>query len=159
MSSPFPHKYQPSSGLSSSLLMKTSCLRLKLVELNFFASFNADDQRKKLMYLTYLNTKHVIPCYHFYPCHFDLYIKFCALRLRWSRCFATADSKLLLDNVWMLQMKDTVTSDVCELVLFSKCMCVCVSVCLRVRVSAGVTGKHIPPRDIIPMGIDSLWKS
>ena len=42
----FPHKYQPSSGLSSSLLMKTSCLRLKLVELNFFASFNADDQRK-----------------------------------------------------------------------------------------------------------------
>ena len=26
--------------------MKTSCLRLKLVELNFFASFNADDQRK-----------------------------------------------------------------------------------------------------------------
>ena len=31
---------------SSSLLMKTSCLRLKLVELNFFVSFNADDQRK-----------------------------------------------------------------------------------------------------------------
>ena len=26
--------------------MKTSCLRLKLVELNFFASFNADNQRK-----------------------------------------------------------------------------------------------------------------
>ena len=26
--------------------MKTSCMRLKLVELNFFASFNADDQRK-----------------------------------------------------------------------------------------------------------------
>ena len=26
--------------------MKTSHLRLKLVELNFFASFNADDQRK-----------------------------------------------------------------------------------------------------------------
>ena len=26
--------------------MKTSCLRLKLVELNFFASLNADDQRK-----------------------------------------------------------------------------------------------------------------
>ena len=23
----------------------------------------------------------------------------------------------------------------------------------------GVTGKHIPPRDIIPMGIDSLQKS
>ena len=44
--SPFPYKYQPSSGLSSSLLIKTSCLRLKLVELNFFASFNADDQRK-----------------------------------------------------------------------------------------------------------------
>ena len=44
--SPFPYKCQPSSGLSSSLLMKTSCLRLKLVELNFFASFNADDQRK-----------------------------------------------------------------------------------------------------------------
>ena len=41
-----PHKYQPSSGISSSLLMKTSCLRLKLVDLNFFASFNADDQRK-----------------------------------------------------------------------------------------------------------------
>ena len=39
-------KYQLSSGLSSSLLMKMSCLRLKLVELNFFASFNADDQRK-----------------------------------------------------------------------------------------------------------------
>ena len=34
--------------------MKTSCLRLKLVELNFFASFNADDQRK-LTYLMYLN--------------------------------------------------------------------------------------------------------
>ena len=46
VSSPFPYKYQPSSGLSSSLLMKTSCLRLKLVELNFFASFNAGDQRK-----------------------------------------------------------------------------------------------------------------
>ena len=46
VSSPFPYKYQPSSGLSSSLLMKTSCLRLKLVELNSFASFNADDQRK-----------------------------------------------------------------------------------------------------------------
>ena len=44
--STFPYKYQPSSGLSSSLLMKTSCLRLKLVELNFFASFSADDQRK-----------------------------------------------------------------------------------------------------------------
>ena len=44
--SPFSYKYQPSSGLSSSLLMKTSCLRLKLVELNFFASFNADNQRK-----------------------------------------------------------------------------------------------------------------
>ena len=42
----FCYKYQPSSGLSSSLLMKTSCLRLKLVELNFFARFNADDQRK-----------------------------------------------------------------------------------------------------------------
>ena len=41
-----PYKYQPSSGLSSSLLMKACCLRLKLVELNFFASFNADDQRK-----------------------------------------------------------------------------------------------------------------
>ena len=24
---------------------------------------------------------------------------------------------------------------------------------------SGVTGKHIPPRDIIPMGIDSLRKS
>ena len=46
VSSPFLYKYQPSSGLSSSLLMKTSCLRLKLVELNFFASFNPDDQRK-----------------------------------------------------------------------------------------------------------------
>ena len=33
--------------------MKTSCLRLKLVELNFFASFNADDQRK-FAFLTYL---------------------------------------------------------------------------------------------------------
>ena len=35
--------------------MKTSCLRLKLVELNFFASFNADDQRKPtfLMFLNY----------------------------------------------------------------------------------------------------------
>ena len=38
------YKYQPSSGQSSSLLMKTSCLRLKLVELNFFASFTTDDQ-------------------------------------------------------------------------------------------------------------------
>ena len=31
-------------GQSSSLPMKTSCLRLKLVELNFFASFTTDDQ-------------------------------------------------------------------------------------------------------------------
>ena len=38
------HKYQPSSGQYSSLLMKASCLRLKLVELNFFASFTTDDQ-------------------------------------------------------------------------------------------------------------------
>ena len=38
------YKYQPSSGQSSSLLMKTSCLRLKLVELNFFASFTTDNQ-------------------------------------------------------------------------------------------------------------------
>ena len=38
------YKYQPSSGQSSYLLMKTSCLRLKLVELNFFASFTTDDQ-------------------------------------------------------------------------------------------------------------------
>ena len=36
--------------------MKTSCLRLKLVELNFFASFNADDQRK-IAFLTYLKPK------------------------------------------------------------------------------------------------------
>ena len=36
--------------------MNTSCLRLKLVELNFFASFNADDQRK-FAFLTYLNKK------------------------------------------------------------------------------------------------------
>ena len=28
------------------LLSKFFCLRLKLVELNFFVSFNADDQRK-----------------------------------------------------------------------------------------------------------------
>ena len=27
---------------------------------------------------------------------------------------------------------------------------------LKTYLSAGVTGKHIPPRDIIPMGIDSL---
>ena len=39
-----PHKYQTSSGKTSSLLMKTSCLRLKLVELNFFACFMTDDQ-------------------------------------------------------------------------------------------------------------------
>ena len=38
------YKYLPSSGQSSSLLMKASCLRLKLVELNFFASFTTDDQ-------------------------------------------------------------------------------------------------------------------
>ena len=38
------YKYQPSSGHSSSLLVKTSCLRLKLVELKFFASFTTDDQ-------------------------------------------------------------------------------------------------------------------
>ena len=37
----FPLYISPSSGL---FLMKTSCLRLKLVELNFFASFNADYQ-------------------------------------------------------------------------------------------------------------------
>ena len=40
----FLYKYQPSSGQSSSLLMKTSCLRLELVELNIFASFTTDDQ-------------------------------------------------------------------------------------------------------------------
>ena len=34
--------------------MKTSCLRLKLVELNFFESFNADNQRKSV-FLMYLN--------------------------------------------------------------------------------------------------------
>ena len=33
-------------SFSSSLLMKTSCLRLKLVELNFLVSFNTDDQSK-----------------------------------------------------------------------------------------------------------------
>ena len=38
------NKYQPSSGQSSSLLMKASFLRLKLVELNFFVSFTTDDQ-------------------------------------------------------------------------------------------------------------------
>ena len=52
------------SGLSSSLLMKTSCLRLKLVELNFFASFNADDQRK-----TYIsNVSKYTYMHHMYTC-------------------------------------------------------------------------------------------
>ena len=39
--------------------MKTSCLRLKLVELNFFASFNADDQSKTYVfkYDDFLNWK------------------------------------------------------------------------------------------------------
>ena len=36
----------PLQVFSSSLLMKTSCLRLKLVELNFLVSFNTDDQSK-----------------------------------------------------------------------------------------------------------------
>ena len=44
VSNQFLYKYQPSSGQSSSLLMKASCLRLKLVELNFFPSFTTDDQ-------------------------------------------------------------------------------------------------------------------
>ena len=44
VSNPFLHKYQPSSGQTSSLLMKTSHLSLKLVEFNFFASFTTDDQ-------------------------------------------------------------------------------------------------------------------
>ena len=39
-----PYKYHPLQVFSSSLLMKTSCLRLKLVELNFLVSFNTDDQ-------------------------------------------------------------------------------------------------------------------
>ena len=43
VSSPSPHKYQPSSGQSLSLLMKASHLRLKLVE-SFFVSFNTDNQ-------------------------------------------------------------------------------------------------------------------
>ena len=38
--------YHPLQVFSSSLLMKTSCLRLKLVELNFLVSFNTDDQSK-----------------------------------------------------------------------------------------------------------------
>ena len=42
----FPYIYHPLQVFSSSLLMKTSCLRLKLVELNFFVSFNTDDQSK-----------------------------------------------------------------------------------------------------------------
>ena len=54
VSSSSPYIYHPLLVFSSSLLMKTSCLRLKLVELNFFASFNADDQ-SKLTYLTLLN--------------------------------------------------------------------------------------------------------
>ena len=49
-----PIYINPLLVFSSSLLMKTSCLRLKLVELNFFASFNADDQRKPT-FLTFLN--------------------------------------------------------------------------------------------------------
>ena len=62
----FLFKYQPSSGQSSSLLMKASCLRLKLVELNFFASFTIDDQStlyvSNTLYVskaldTYKNTK------------------------------------------------------------------------------------------------------
>ena len=39
-----PYIYHPLQVFSSSLLMKTSCLRLKLVELNFLVSFNTDDQ-------------------------------------------------------------------------------------------------------------------
>ena len=41
-----PYIYHPLQVFSSSLLMKTSCLRLKLVELNFLVSFNTDDQSK-----------------------------------------------------------------------------------------------------------------
>ena len=44
VSNPFLHKYQSSSGQTSSLLMKTSHLRLKLVGLNFFASFMTENQ-------------------------------------------------------------------------------------------------------------------
>ena len=39
-----PFLNPPLQVFSSSLLMKTSCLRLKLVELNFLVSFNTDDQ-------------------------------------------------------------------------------------------------------------------
>ena len=42
----FSYIYHPLQVFSSSLLMKTSCLRLKLVELNFLVSFNTDDQSK-----------------------------------------------------------------------------------------------------------------
>ena len=41
-----PYIYHPLQVFSASLLMKTSCLRLKLVELNFLVSFNTDDQSK-----------------------------------------------------------------------------------------------------------------
>ena len=44
----FPYKYQPSSGLSSSLLMKTSCLRLKLVELKLLCKFQCWWSEKNL---------------------------------------------------------------------------------------------------------------
>ena len=41
-----PYIYHPLQVFFSSLLMKTSCWRLKLVELNFLVSFNTDDQSK-----------------------------------------------------------------------------------------------------------------
>ena len=96
----FPYKYQPSSGLSSSLLMKTSCLRLKLVELNFFASFNAEDQRK-----TYVSN---ISKYTFKSSRWTFSIAWCLLQtfiwfenlteykwFNWSSVWCPAVSKVL----------------------------------------------------------------
>ena len=58
----FPYIYHPLQVFSSSLLMKTSCLRLKLVELNFLVSFNTDDQSKTDV----ANAINVITCLVYY---------------------------------------------------------------------------------------------
>ena len=51
--------------------MKTSCLRLKLVELNFFGSFNADGQRK-----TYVSSVSKYKCDAKFGCHFFFFFFF-----------------------------------------------------------------------------------
>ena len=72
----FPYIYHPLQVFSSSLLMKTSCLRLKLVELNFLVSFNTDDQSKTDV----ANAINVIT-YSYYYSEFEVTKKGCKVEM------------------------------------------------------------------------------